>query len=386
MAEKMQQVFFRTGLSYDAQDGLDQAVEELFALCPAAAALGPDTRVLLKPNLLAKHRPEDAVTTHPAVVRAVVRALRRRGVRQITLADSCGGLYTEGGMRALYRASGLAAVCEELQVELWQKTTSGPRAAAQGVLVHEFELIDPVRESDFIIDLPKFKTHVMTGLTAAVKNLFGCIPGLQKAEMHMRFPDRRQFGEMLCDLCTAVAPGLVVVDGVLSMEGDGPAGGQPRQTGFLLGGQDPWQVDLAAAFLMGLDPARVPYLAAGQRRGLCAAAFDPAALAPGSDPLQPLEGWQLPQSFSEISFASHYPAGLRWASPLVTRFAAPRPVIRRSKCIGCGKCAEICPGHTIRLQGGKAKINPSGCIRCFCCHEMCPVKAIGLRRLPVFRL
>ena len=385
MAEPEHWVYHRTGLSYGRPEGLAEAVEEIFRLCPAAGRLGPGSRVLLKPNLLAKHPPEHAVTTHPAVVEAVVAALRRRGVERIVLADSCGGVYSEGVMRGISRASGLAAACERLGVEVWSKTGSGARASG-GRLVREFNLITPVLESDFIIDLPKFKTHVMTGLTAALKNLFGCITGLHKAEMHMRFPDRERFGEMLCDLCGAVRPALVIVDGVTGMEGDGPAGGSPREPGLLLGGCDPWQVDLAAAALMGLPPAQVPYLAAAQRRGLCGDVFDPAQLAPGSDPIQPIPGWKLPESFSSLAFADKFPSGLRWASPLVTRLAAPRPAIRRAKCVGCGKCAEICPGHTIAVRGGKAKIDPSGCIRCFCCHEMCPVKAIDVRRIPFFNL
>ena len=383
MPEKSRQVYLKSGLCYEDQPALDAAVEQLFALCPGAARLGPASRVLLKPNLLARHPPEHGVTTHPAVVRAVAAALHRRGVTEITLADSCGGLYTEGGMRSLYRTSGLAGVCGECGIRLWDKTTSAPRKT-DGALLHEFNLITPLHECDFFIDLPKFKTHVMTGMTCAVKNLFGCIPGLEKAEMHMRFPDKARFGQMLCDLAGVVAPDLVVVDGILGMEGDGPAGGSPRALGLLLGGEDPWTVDLAAAALMGLAPARVPYLAAGIGGGVCPAAFDAALLAAGSDPLTPIADWKLPDSYASIAFKDRFPAGLRWASPLVTRLTAPRPVVDRARCIGCGKCAEICPGRTIRVEGGKAHIDPSGCIRCFCCHEMCPARAIRVRRLSVF--
>ena len=385
MSEPCGHLLLRGGLSYDRPDGVAAAVEEIFALAPAVQALGPQSKVLLKPNLLAKHPPEHAVTTHPVVVAAVIDALHRRGVTQITLADSSGGLYTEGGMRAVYRASGLLEVCERMGVAVWGKTTSGTRVV-EGTRVHQFTLIDPVLECDFLIDLAKLKTHVMTGMTAGVKNLFGCIPGLQKAEMHMRFPQREDFGEMLCDLCCAVQPQLVIVDGITAMEGNGPAGGTVREEGLLLGGDDVWQLDLAVAQLMGLDSQRVPYLAAGARRGLCGTKLDPAALAPGSDPVQPLKNWQLPQSFRSLTFQEKFPTGLRWAGPLVSRIAAPRPVIRKSKCIGCGRCAEICPGKTIRLQNHKAVIDPAGCIRCFCCHEMCPAKALDVRRIAFFKL
>ena len=80
------------------------------------------------------------------------------------------------------------------------------------------------------------------------------------------------------------------------------------------------------------------------------------------------------------------PRALRWAVPGVEKWLAPRPKIHRSKCIGCGKCAEICPGHTITVENGKAHIVPRACIRCFCCHEMCPAKAIDVKRAGIFNL
>ena len=70
--------------------------------------------------------------------------------------------------------------------------------------------------------------------------------------------------------------------------------------------------------------------------------------------------------------------------PLVRRVLTPKPVIQNNRCIGCGKCAESCPAHTIELRERKAVINYSGCIKCYCCHEMCPVRAISVRRLGLF--
>ena len=84
-------------------------------------------------------------------------------------------------------------------------------------------------------------------------------------------------------------------------------------------------------------------------------------------------------------FAQHTPKLVQPLVKRVERLIAPRPVVDQKKCIGCGKCAEICPGHTIQV-GRTARIHPSGCIRCFCCHEMCPVKAIDVRQLRLFRL
>ena len=110
----------------------------------------------------------------------------------------------------------------------------------------------------------------MVGMTCAVKNLFGTVPGLSKAEFHMRFPTPEDFGSMLADLCEAVRPDMVVADGIVAMEGDGPASGTPYALGLILGGQSAYDVDLAVCRIMGISPQRVPYLAAAVRRGLCA--------------------------------------------------------------------------------------------------------------------
>lgn len=416
---------------------LAAAVEDIFANSAAAASLSAQSRVLLKPNLLAKHAPEKAVTTHPAVVAAVCAALCRRGVRHITLADSPGGQYTPGAMRAIYRTSGLAEACERYGAALYTDCNALPRKT-QGLRVREFNLIEPVHEADFIIDLPKVKTHVMTGMSCAVKNLFGTIPGLQKAELHMRFPEKEAFGEMLVDLCEAVRPNLVIADGILAMEGDGPAGGVPRALGLVLGGEDAYTLDLAVCRLMRLPARRVPYLAAAMARGVCPEALDEALLRGQPEAAAPRADYRLPAGCAGVSFSHRAPRLLRWAVPGLERLMAPRPKIDRRKCIGCGKCAEICPGHTITLcaqkrpafgstggagssfggagssfggsgssfggaggPGGtgstgsrpgdagsgtqrKAHISPDGCIRCFCCHEMCPVKAIDVKHFRLF--
>ena len=260
-----------------ASAALAADVEDIFAQSAAARALGPRSRVLVKPNLVAKHAPEKAVTTHPAVLDAVCAALRRRGVESITVADSPGGLYNPAVMKSIYKASGLLAVCERHGALAYTACEAAPRKT-DGVRVKEFSLLRPVLEADFIIDLPKVKTHVMTGMSCAVKNLFGTVPGLQKAEFHMRFPEKEPFGEMLVDLCETVRPQLIIADGVLAMEGDGPAGGTPRALGLELGGEDAYAVDLAVCRLMGMPAMRVPYLAAAHARGLCEAALEEALL------------------------------------------------------------------------------------------------------------
>ena len=369
-------VYFAAAANYDQQT-VDAAVERLFCQLPAAQAIG-GKRVLLKPNLLAKHTPERAVTTHPALVRAVIRAVRRRGAASITVADSPGGVYNPGILRSIYKVSGLTDVCREEGAALYTDCKSR-EVPAKGQVVKQFTLLEPVLDCDVIINLPKLKTHMMTGLSAATKNLFGCIPGLQKAEWHMRFPDKERFGGMLVDLLYTVKPGFAILDGILAQEGDGPAGGTPRMVGIVAAAEDHLQMDLALCRMLGIRPKDVPYLNAAISRGLCPEQFDPACAKGEGELCRPIPGYRLPSSWGSVDFADKAPRAVRWAVPAVERLLAPRPVINKRRCIGCGKCAEICPQHTITVQG-KAHIHAARCIRCFCCHEMCPVKAIDTRR------
>lgn len=369
-------VYFAAAANYDQQT-VDAAVERLFCQLPAAQALA-GKRVLLKPNLLAKHTPERAVTTHPALVRAVIRAVRRRGAASITVADSPGGVYNPGILRSIYKVSGLTDVCREEGAALYTDCKSR-EVPAKGQVVKQFTLLEPVLDCDVIINLPKLKTHMMTGLSAATKNLFGCIPGLQKAEWHMRFPDKERFGGMLVDLLCTVKPGFAILDGILAQEGDGPAGGTPRMVGIVAAAEDHLQMDLALCRMLGIRPKDVPYLNAAISRGLCPEQFDPACAKGEGELCRPIPGYRLPSSWGSVDFADKAPRAVRWAVPAVERLLAPRPVINKSRCIGCGKCAEICPQHTITVQG-TAHIHAARCIRCFCCHEMCPVKAIDTRR------
>lgn len=364
----------------------EAAVEALFTELPAIKRLGPDSHVLVKPNLLSRHKPAEAVTTHPDALRAVLLALQRRGVRRITVADSPGGTYSPASMKAIYETCGLKAVCDELGAELYTDCES-QAVKTEGRLVREFLVLKPVLEADFIVNLPKFKTHALTGLSGAVKNLFGCVPGLHKAEFHMRFPDRALFGQMLVDLCQTVKADVHIIDGVLGMEGDGPAGGTPREVGLVLASEDPYGLDLALCRLMGMDPERVPTVLAAEEAGLAGRSVDPWQLHGEESLWQPLPGFATPGSYTErVDFSNRLPGFLQRMMPLVTRVASPKPRIKRDQCIGCGKCAEICPRQVITVEKGKARIAYKNCIHCFCCHEMCPVKAIGIRQNPIFHL
>ncbi len=372
------QVSIRKTATYE-QTVVRRSIERHLEALGVWEELRPGMKVLLKPNLLMSRRPEEATTTHPALVAALIELLRERDITDITLADSPGGPYSRALLGAIYRTTGMDAAAAR-GATLNEDTAAGERNCPEGRVCHRFDLIAPVLEADYIISLPKLKTHGMTLLSGAVKNLFGCIPGLLKAEMHNRYPELEPFAGMLLDLCQTVRPNLTIVDAVVGMEGDGPSGGTPRQIGLTLAARNPYALDLVLAALIGLRPRQVPTVRQSIERGLAPDSLEGLDLIGEPEAFRPMADFQKPASRA-VDFSSHVPAPLAaLARRLLGRLVAPRPRVQPDRCVGCGRCAEACPMHTITIEHRRAVIHSRGCIQCFCCHELCPARAIVIKK------
>lgn len=381
----MDKVYLSAVADYDPAQ-VYNSIKEILLYYKMDRKVDSSTTILLKPNMLSRSAPEKAVTTHPVMVEQLIILLKEMGAKpeNITVADSGGGPQNPAIVAASYKACGFADVAARQGVQLYTKPDS-VTVKTDGVMVKEFELIAPAVNSDIVINLPKFKTHVMTGMSCRVKNLFGCVPGLKKAEFHMRFPVKENFAEMIVDLAQTVKPTLTIVDGITAMEGDGPGGGMPRQLGLVMAGTDCHRIDLAAAKIIGFNLNNPPILARAIKRGLVEERLTEDMLAGEKQLAQTVPDWVLPASYS-VDFSHRVPRALRWATPTVEKLLAPKPKIIKSKCIGCRQCRNICPQHTITIKDKKAVINMNNCIRCFCCHEMCPVKAIDVKRNLFFNI
>ncbi|MGE5541477.1 MAG: DUF362 domain-containing protein, partial [Bacillota bacterium] len=247
--------------SYDRRE-----VEKAVAACFESSGVrmpSPDTRVLIKPNMLVPALPDRAITTRAEVVRAVI-AILRECTPHLVVGDSPGF----GLCREVAEIAGIARVCREMDVRLGTFSSTTTLHNPRGEVCRRFEVAREVIEADAVVNMPKLKTHGLVGLTCAVKNLFGCIPGLGKQHLHLRMQEVGAFAGMLVDLCDAVRPALTVVDAVMAMEGRGPRHGDPREVGLILAGANPYRVDVAACAVLGIEPATVPTVAAAHRRGL----------------------------------------------------------------------------------------------------------------------
>ena len=226
----------------------------------------PGMRVALKLNLVSAMKPEQAATVHPAVVCALVKLLTARGAHVI-LGDSPGGLYTAAHLQRVYDVTGLRAA-EALGAELNADFSVCPVSYPEAAQARSFTMTAYLRQADAIIDVCKLKTHGMMGMTNAVKNFFGIIPGTMKPEYHYKYPKAADFADMLVDLCEYCKPRLCICDAVVGMEGNGPTQGSARPIGCLIAAQSAHKLDLAACGLIGLTPGEVPTLTAAIRREL----------------------------------------------------------------------------------------------------------------------
>ncbi|MBN2248031.1 MAG: DUF362 domain-containing protein [Coriobacteriia bacterium] len=322
-------------------------------------------RILLKPNLLVASAPEKAVTTHPTVFSAVVRALAAEGAA-LSWGDSPGfGSTTGVGSRA-----GITGEAARLGIRTADFGTGREVSFPDGELIKRFTIAEGVLDSDGLVSLPKLKTHALTRMTGAVKNQFGCIPGMLKGEFHARMPDVERFSQMLVDLNRLLRPRLVVMDAVIAMEGNGPRGGDPRQVGVLLISDDPVAVDAIGCRIMALDPALVGTCVWGERLGLGSM----SEIEVLGDDVPVIEDFVVNRSPSSTTG--------KLGSSLGKRLLAPRPYIVPERCTRCGTCVAVCPvaPKAVDFPAGERTLVPEHdyerCIRCYCCQEMCPERAI----------
>lgn len=349
---------------------MELAVNKHFDALGVADDLSPDTKVLIKPNLVTPRKPETATTTHPELVFAVVKWLHLHGVRNITIADSPGGIYTPQTLKNTYNMCGYN--CIGAFAALNYDTSWQTVHCDTSFRNRSFNIITPVIEADYIINMPKLKTHSMMTLSGAVKNMFGTIPGLQKPEMHYRWPDTHDFANMLIELTLLLKPNISLVDAIVSMEGNGPNSGDKKHTGVTFAARDPFTLDKVMADFMGLENPVI--LQEYESRGLL---HEPQIIGDSIESTR----FKLPDTAS-LDFTDKVPSFLRVpAKRIMSKALHAAPKANSRKCIGCGKCAESCPPHIIKIRNRKAHFSAKGCISCFCCQEMCPVHAISVKRM-----
>lgn len=334
-------------------------------------------RVLLKPNLLGAFPPERAVTTHPALLEAMVRHFLELG-KEVWIGDSPGGT---ANVEQVWKVCGLSELAERYPVKLVNLSTSGFRELSwEGIPVKISEVF---WQCGIVINIAKYKTHGLVGFTGALKNLYGLVPGLVKSDYHGRYPNSLDFSQLLLALygLTRNRLSYSFIDGILGMDGIGPSGGRARDFGLLLGARCVSALDFAAARMMGFRLDDIPYLGeALQMDGV----LPSRVRVPTS-----FRDFKLPDvDIRAVRFSNRFLRRIpRAAHHLVERYYSKRPVIS-DRCLKCGICVQSCPVQAISAPGkfSLPRIDPKKCIKCMCCHEMCPHGAVDIHKTWLTRI
>ena len=399
--------------SYDYESVL-AALRKSVELVDGLSFVQPGMTIGIKTNLVAAMAPEKAATTHPIVLKALGTMLLERGA-SVVIGDSPGGLYTPAFVKNVYRTCGLTALVDEIKAELASGTlvknelTSGDLINAEkisdkgdvavslnedfsisdgsfdGVSLKSFIYTGWLDKVDAIINFSKLKTHAMMGMSCAVKNMFGTIPGATKPEYHMRFPEEMAFANVMVDLNEFFKPALYVVDAIDGMEGNGPTAGEMRHIGAILASKRPYALDMVCAKVIGMNINDVPTLTAAYERGLGPKDISEVTIE-GTSVLSDVSvpDFKRATSHQSITFEGDDLFSKLESKALKLAFST-RPNVKKSECIGCKKCYETCPAKAITMvpYSGKSisipQIDRSKCIKCFCCQEFCPKGAMKVQ-------
>lgn len=360
---------------------LERSIRESLSMAGFDPVNFHGARVAVKPNLLRAVGPESAVVTHPSFFQAMVRIIKAEGGTPLLVESPA-----FQSLEKVFSRTGYDTVVSEESIEVWDNNSTSVLHNPNGERYKRFEVASPLFDSDMIVNLPKLKTHGITYLTGAVKNLFGTITGLNKSKWHMRAKGREEFAGFLLDLYGAFLFGFEkqktifhCIDGIVAMEGEGPGpSGTPVNAGIIIAGSDAVAVDAVAAMAIGLEMKNILTVKSGTRRGLGEGAPDRiniAGIAPEKLRLRPFAPPRSTFVATLMNVNMHH--------NLLKNLFVEKPVPNAESCTLCYQCRSICPAAAIDKGRDGEKTphyNYNKCIRCYCCMEICPEAAISLKR------
>lgn len=332
--------------------------------------------VLIKPNLLSPSSPEQAVTTHPRIIQALIAELLESCTSSapvsIHVSDSPGYVYTDGA--ALLAKTGMAEVVEMCPATAGTLSDRGYRTVcnADGAVLREPRLSNRYLDTAYCVNVAKLKTHVETEISCCLKNLFGAADTATRKSAH-RSRSQKHLANAIIDIFCAKPPTFNIVDAIVGMEGDGPSHGRPRHAGWVIAAENALAADWTAAIMMGYrDPLAIPLIREAARRGL-------GPKSAGAIKLIGADWADLPvRGFVRSSGALRLvPTFLRGLAHGIVKL---RPKLETTRCVNCGICREVCPVEAIRGGRDYPEINMLVCVGCLCCHEMCPAGAVAVER------
>lgn len=355
---------------YDLQKISAKLEFMLEALEKTGPILKEGMKVVIKPNLVSARHPEYAATTHPVIIEALIRLCQKRGC-SILVAESPAGKMDEAKMKLVLHRCEIRPVIEACGVDFWMSDQARNICLKQRSMI-QIPILTPFLDADLIINCAKLKSHSYTLYTGAVKNCFGMVPGLVKAQFHAQYPTRNAFSRFIGELAYTMAPQLNVLDAVTGMHKEGPTNGEAIEIQRLLISQNPFALDEVAMRMIGLEPTQTPVFAQAIKYGFYNSSSLKIICPHHSWENLKVTGFEVPSKTTGV--LKLIPSLDEWFQ----KIKAPYPKIDSSRCLGCQECFHDCPQSTIVMKAKKAHIIKKNCIRCYCCQEVCPAKAVFL--------
>jgi len=343
-------------------DACRAAVDNAFELFPLNLT---GKKVLIKPNVLRQSVPEEAVTTHPAVVKAVIERVLESKPDALWVGDNP-GVVGYGNNEDCFNVTGILAAAGKHYVNLNERTTTVPFAKAEEGNV---QVSSAVLEADIVISVPKFKTHGLTVLSGAIKNSYGILPGALKGLLHKRAGNPVAFQHMVLDVFKLRVPDLFIMDAIVGMQGNGPASRDLRYIGLIMASDNAIAMDAVMAKMVGLAPSSLPVLVLAAEQGL--GSFEKDNLEIDGE-FKTLQDFMLPP----MPESGYVAPGMR---PFFDKALTVIPVTNTELCTLCGECVAICPVNALTIEKPLLQVDLGKCIKCYCCQELCPEKAIQLK-------
>ena len=326
-----------------------------------------DKKILVKPNLLGAFPPERGVTTDPRIISAIVKELKRSNPKAIIVGDNSGSIHFDPFKIA--KTTGILEASDGCYSNIAKEVIE---VKVESKFLDELFISKVVKEADYVINVPKFKTHSLTTITGAIKNMFGIIPGGKKAQLHTLNRSIAEFAELLIDIYQIRIPDLNIMDAIIGMEGAGPTNGKTRIINKIISSDNGISLDSIMVAMMGLKPDTIELLKVAKERSL--GEIDISNINIDGE-LKVISGFKTPNNgiFQRIA---------RTVVPHMFTFASVKPIVNHNKCKICKKCIEVCPASAMRLTNKFPEADRKKCISCFCCDEHCPYGAIILPSWP----
>jgi uncharacterized protein (DUF362 family)/Pyruvate/2-oxoacid:ferredoxin oxidoreductase delta subunit len=324
-------------------------------------------RVVIKPNILGPAPPAKGVTTHPSLIRALVQSLKKRDA--LCLVGDNPGLNGYAANERCAKISGILDAADGTFVNFARETV---QVGVKSRFIERLVVSRAILDADLVINVPKFKTHIQTRVTGAVKNMFGILVGAEKARVHLLAARPENFSEALVDIYQIRIPDLTIMDAVVGMEGNGPSSSELRFVGKILAADNGVSVDGLMAAMMGVNPEKIDTLRIAFQRGL--GEVDPAKMEMQGT-WSRLKKYKMP-----LTFVSEGWFGTAVNKLIYRPLVKPRLRVRPERCTQCGVCIQQCPARALTMEK-LPRLDAKKCISCYCCYELCSNQAVELTGL-----